>query len=85
MARTVSTLENIVTGERTVIIAGDCVFGGGHYSVEVPELAWMDYKGGMLVQNAFPDLSPDDREWIISGISPRWWVATSSGVTREDS
>lgn len=79
MARTVSTFQDVSTGARTVIIAGECVFGGGHYSVEVTEQAWNDYKGGMLVQNAFPNLSADDREFIISGISPKGWADTFGG------
>ena len=31
------------------------------------------WKGGMLVQTAMPNLSPDEREFIMSGITPKEW------------
>ena len=33
-------------------------------------LAW---RGGMLIQDAFPDMSVDDREFLISGTCPACW------------
>lgn len=35
--------------------------------------AWVD---GELVQNAMPHLSVDEREFIITGITPSEWNAT---------
>ena len=29
--------------------------------------------GGILIQDAFPNLSDDDREFILSGITPEEW------------
>lgn len=37
------------------------------------------YMEGMLVQNAFPQLSADDREFIISGITAEEWNETLGG------
>jgi hypothetical protein len=34
---------------------------------------WMN---GMLIQNAMPDLSADDREFIMTGITPEEWKKT---------
>jgi hypothetical protein len=34
--------------------------------------AWED---GVLIQDAFPDLSDDDREFIMTGITPEEWDA----------
>jgi hypothetical protein len=34
------------------------------------------YKGGLLIQDAFPNLSADEREFILSGITPDEWDAT---------
>ena len=34
------------------------------------------WQTGTLVQNAFPNLSDDDREFIRSGITPEEWEAT---------
>ena len=30
-------------------------------------------KGGVLVQTAMPTLSPDTREFILSGLTPKEW------------
>jgi len=32
------------------------------------------WKGGELIQNAFPDLTADEREFVKTGISPKEWV-----------
>lgn len=31
------------------------------------------YESGELVQNVFPELSADEREFLISGITPEEW------------
>lgn len=33
-------------------------------------LAW---RSGMLIQDAFPELSAEDREFLISGLCPKCW------------
>lgn len=36
--------------------------------------AQMDaWRGGELVQNAFPNLSPSEREFLMTGITPDEW------------
>jgi hypothetical protein len=37
------------------------------------------YKGGALMQNAFPFLSPDEREFLISGTTPEEWATMFGG------
>lgn len=32
-----------------------------------------DWKGGMLIQDAMPQLTEDQREFMISGITPKEW------------
>jgi hypothetical protein len=34
------------------------------------------YNAGALVQDAFPDLDADGREFLISGITPEEWAET---------
>ena len=34
-----------------------------------------DYRAGAFVQDAFPNLSIDQREQIISGTHPQCWIA----------
>ena len=31
------------------------------------------WKNGLLIQTAMPDLSPDEREFIMTGITPKEW------------
>lgn len=47
-----------------------CPLCGKETIIEVEESAWEQYEAGDLAQNCFPDLSPDKREMLISGICP---------------
>ena len=44
-------------------------------------VAW---EKGELVQDAMPHLSPDEREFIITGISPYEWQAKFGACDRSD-
>ena len=57
--------------EVTVVTA--CPFCGHANEVEVNEIDYLDWQDGMLVQNAFPYLSANEREMLISGICPTCW------------
>lgn len=35
-----------------------------------------DWQHGTLIQNAMPNLTPDEREFIMTGITPAEWNAT---------
>jgi len=37
-----------------------------------------NYTGGALVQDAFPNLDPSEREFFITGITPGEWKITMS-------
>jgi Na+-transporting NADH:ubiquinone oxidoreductase subunit NqrF len=41
--------------------------------LNISENQWTSYKAGGLAQNCFPSLTPDEREFIISGILPGEW------------
>lgn len=47
-------------------------------TLEIPcTIAQYDaYVSGELIQKAMPDLTPDEREFIISGITAEEWAAT---------
>lgn len=61
----------------TVNVSGFCVFTGTPYIVRnIPEAQWQKYLCGERVQRAFPTMSADDREFLISGISPTGWNKT---------
>ena len=50
-----------------------CPFCGKVNEVGVNEMDYWDWQDGALVQNAFPYLSADEREALISGICPKCW------------
>lgn len=50
-----------------------CPFCGHAHEVEVNEMDYWDWEDGMCAQDAFPYLSADEREMLISGICPDCW------------
>ena len=60
-----------------VRLVGPCIVTGKDYSVEVSREAAANYfQLGMKVQDAFPRLSPGEREFLTSGVSPEGWGKT---------
>jgi hypothetical protein len=57
----------------TTTISGNCVFTGIPYSVVVKTSGVKRFLDGVHAQTAFPELNSDDREFLISGISPKGW------------
>ena len=43
--------------------------------IPVTEAQLANWEAGMLIQNAMPNLSADDREFIKTGITPEEWDA----------
>jgi len=58
---------------KEVCVVTRCPFCGRGNEVEVNESDYWDWQDGELVQNAFPYLSADEREMLISGICPTCW------------
>ena len=53
---------------------GKCVFGFGTYTTApFPAQALFAYNNGSYIQDALRMLSESDREFILSGISPKGW------------
>lgn len=42
--------------------------------------AWNDWNNGMLIQDAFPNLSADEREFIMTGMMPGEWDELFGGM-----
>ena len=59
----------------TVTLSGPCIVTKKEYSVTVPEVGYRQWAtGNALIQEALPDVSKDDREFLISGTSPEGWT-----------
>lgn len=50
-----------------------CPFCGGSHEVLVYEADYYNWINGQLAQEAFPYLSAEEREMLISGICPDCW------------
>ncbi len=52
---------------------GPCVVTGEEYSVAIPAQELFRYNQGALAQDALRSLSADDREFAVTGVSPKGW------------
>ena len=59
---------------KEVAVVTRCPFCGRGNEVEVNEADYWDWQDGELAQNAFPYLSAEEREMLISGICPSCWT-----------
>ena len=48
-----------------------CPFCGAEHSVEVDYAQFEAWENGELIQNVMPDLTPTEREQLISGLCPK--------------
>ena len=58
-----------------MLITKQSPISGKMNSMELPitEAQLMAHQNGELVQNVFPTLSVEEREFLVSGISPKEW------------
>lgn len=64
---------------KEICVATYCPFCGKAHEVEVNEMDYLDWQDGMHAQDAFPYLSAEDREMLISGICPDCWDGMFGG------
>ena len=58
---------------KEVCVFTTCPFCGRENEVEVNHMDYLDCQNGELAQDAFPYLSANEREMLISGCCPRCW------------
>lgn len=63
----------------TVTLYGPCYITGKEHCVTVPFEGFRRWCDGELIQNALPLTSREDREFLISGISPEGWQQMFGG------
>jgi len=61
-----------------MLVERKSVLDGKLYVMDIPitEAQLADWLAGTPIQRAAPDLAPDLREFLISGITPDAWKAT---------
>jgi hypothetical protein len=57
----------------TTRVSGKCTFTGEEYQCTVPTEELRRFLDGVHAHIAMPSVSADDREFLISGISPAGW------------
>lgn len=67
------TVQETFNGDDTVTVTGRCIVTQKEHSVTVPAKGYYDWREGRLIQDAMPNVSSDDREFLISGTSPEGW------------
>lgn len=53
--------------KNTVTFENSCPWCGRDYTWEVPTEGYDNWRGGMLIQDAFPTLSATEREYFLTG------------------
>ncbi len=56
-----------------VTFSGECLFDNHPFSITTKLSDANRWINGESIQNCFPNLSADDREILLSGISPNHW------------
>lgn len=56
--------------EKNLIVTCYCPFCHTFHKVQVNEEAFDRWRAGELIQNAMPDLTPTEREQLISNLCP---------------
>lgn len=53
-----------------VTMSGWCTVNRQRYAVTVPINAWKEWRDGKVIQEVMPELSADEREFLISKLTP---------------
>jgi type IV secretory pathway ATPase VirB11/archaellum biosynthesis ATPase len=60
-----------------MIITRTSMFSGKEHSIEIPvtEAQIEAWQNGVLIQKAMPNLTADQREFLMTGVTPEEWEA----------
>lgn len=64
----------VVDYQRYVVVR-DCMFCGKESRITVPGQGLWAWEHGTFAQDAFPDLTPAEREMVMTGTHPECWDA----------
>ena len=70
--------------EHVYVFTGPCIATGKTYSVSVPAAELYAYRQGAYIQDALRSVSQDDREFLLSGISPAGWSQEFSALDQDE-
>jgi hypothetical protein len=67
------TYREVYEPQHGYIFTGPCFVTKKEYSVFVPAAELFAYNQGAHIQDAMPSVSKEDREFLMSGMSPEGW------------
>lgn len=77
MRYALSRCEQTDNGDGTITFTGPCIVTGKIHRVTCNIADVHRYeRGGILIQDCFPSLPAEEREFLINGMSPAGWAAT---------
>lgn len=50
-----------------ITLANQCLWCGKEYTFDVPAAGYMAWRNGALIQDAFPTLTAEEREYMLTG------------------
>jgi len=68
----------------TTTVSGKCVITKKEYEVTVPRDGLIRWMNGTTIQNALPELSRPDAEFLITRTSPEGWESTFGPMEEEE-
>ena len=71
--------ETYKDGKHEYVFTGPCVVTKKPVTVKVPAEGLFAYRSGAYIQDAFPNLTADEREFLMSGMSKEGWDKTFGG------
>ena len=69
--------------KRTYTYIGQCIATGQPIEITVPVEAVNAYDNGAMIQDAFPMLTSDERDFLLCGVGPGNMDAFVGGKSRE--
>ena len=75
---------SVLFGRHMTITTRRCIGCGKSHTVEVSEEGYFKWKAGAFVQDAFPELTPDEREMLISGTCKPCWEELFKNSSEEE-
>ena len=74
----------LIDGETLFTYTGRCVITGKEHSVTITGGDLAAYELGLNIQDAMPNVTAGDREFLKSGISPEGWALTFKEIEDGD-
>ena len=62
-----------ISEDKSVTYTNQCIHCGEHNTIVLSAQGLADWQGGMLIQDAFPELHRDKCEIILTGIHDDCW------------